>query len=399
MEQARILVDEARRRREEIHHPTWADHKKTLLEIIAALGAQETYLIHRNLYLAIGLVWSLPVLLAIWLMAALQQDLGFSVGALIRLLRAEPIYLSFIAFPVLFTLFLAALGQVKHRRDRYIRALLQELESNVRRLTSVNEELKELDRLRDEFTSNITHELRTPLVTTRGYTDMLLSGDLGSIDDTQRRSLKVILKNVMRLIELIDRILQFRRMGSAPLPRQLRPFPLRHLLKDLEENFRPTFLGKDISFSIELPDRPVMVVGDRSRIERVFANLLANAGKFTQIGGEIRIRVAAPEGGRVNITVEDNGCGIPAEAQAHIFDRYRQADGSVRRRFGGAGLGLAIVKRILQAHGVDITVQSEEGKGARFLFQLPVMVDSTRQFENASPDVLRAAMRKESIYE
>lgn len=399
MEQTRILVDEARRRREEIHHPSWADHKKTLLEIIAALGARETYLIHQNLYIIIGLIWSLPVLLAIWLMAALQRDLGFSVGALIRLLRAEPTYLSFIAFPVLFTLFLAALGHVKHRRDRYIRALLQELESNVRRLTAVNEELKELDRLRDEFTSNITHELRTPLVTTRGYTDMLLSGDLGSIDDTQRRSLKVILKNVMRLIELIDQILQFRRMGSAPLPRQLRPFPLRHLLKDLEENFRPTFLGKDVSFSIELPDRPVMVVGDRSRIERVFANLLANAGKFTQVGGEIRIRVAAPEGGRVDITVEDNGCGIPMEAQAHIFDRYRQADGSVRRRFGGAGLGLAIVKRILQAHGVDITVQSEKGKGARFLFQLPVMVDSTRQFKNASPDVLRAAMRKESIYE
>lgn len=354
---------------------------RTIRELFAAFTARETYLIHRNLYLVIGLAWSLPVLMGIWLIAVHKRGYDLDFAGLFRLLHTEPIYMVFIAFTVTFTLFLAALGQVKHKRDRYIRALLHELESNVRRLSTANEELKELDRLRDEFTSNITHELRTPLVTIRGYAEMLLGEELGEIEDTQRRSLKVIMKNVLRLIELIDQILQFRKMGGAPLPRHLRPFPLRHLLMDLEDNFKPTFLRKELAFSVSLPDRPVMVVGDRSRIERVFANLLSNSAKFTPKGGEIGIEVEKPKSGRVSIAVVDSGCGIPEEAQKYIFDQYRQADGSVRRRFGGAGLGLSIVKRILQSHGVDISVRSRVGEGARFEFQLPAMVGGSRSLD------------------
>jgi signal transduction histidine kinase len=275
-------------------------------------------------------------------------------------------------------LFLAALGQVKHKRDRYIAALLHELETSVDRLSSTNEELRELDKLRDEFTSNITHELKTPLVTTKGYTEMLLSGELGVITDTQRRSLKVVLKNVGRLIELIDQILQFRRLATAPLPRQLRPFALRQILGDIEQNFQPQIREGQFDFFLELPDRMVMVVADRPRIERVFTNLISNALKFTPQGGRIRVRVSEPRNGRVDVAVEDTGCGIPKEAQKHIFDRYRQSDGSVRRRFGGTGLGLAIVKRILQAHGARITVESEIGKGSTFRFTLPVAMEAMR---------------------
>jgi len=381
MEQTQVLVEEAAQKQREINRPTWLDHWRTFRELILSLGSWETYQIHRNLYFIMGIIWSLPAILVFWVISAEHLGYDRNASGVLRLLHDKPVYLILLGFSLFFTLFLASLGQVKHRRDRYIRALLRELEGNVRRLSSANEELKELDRLRDEFTSNITHELRTPLVTTRGYTEMLLSGELGEIDDTQRRAIRVIHKNIMRLIELIDQILQFRKMGSAPLPRQLRPFPLRHLLRDLEDNFRPTFIKKEISFAIDLPDRPIMVVGDRSRIERVFTNLISNATKFTPRGGSIRIDVNQPTGGYVPVSVTDTGCGIPRDAQPHIFDRYRQADGSVRRKFGGTGLGLAIVRRILQAHGVDIAVESEVGKGSCFTFDLPIMVETGKTFD------------------
>jgi signal transduction histidine kinase len=215
-------------------------------------------------------------------------------------------------------------------------------------------------------------------VTIKGYTEMLLSGELGLTTDTQRRSLRVVLKNVGRLMELIDQILQFRRLASAPLPRQLRPFALRQILADIEQNFQPQIREGRFDFAIELPNCRVMVVADRPRIERVFTNLVSNALKFTSSGGRIRVRVSEPRNGYVDAAVEDTGCGIPKEAQKYIFDRYRQSDGSVRRRFGGTGLGLAIVKRILQAHGVQITVESEVNKGSVFRFRLPVAMEAIK---------------------
>jgi signal transduction histidine kinase len=243
----------------------------------------------------------------------------------------------------------------------------------VQRLSAANEELRELDRLKEEFTGNVTHELKTPLVTIKGYAELLLGGDLGALEEPQQRSLKVISKNVARLIELIDQILLFRQHETTPLSRQLRPFPLRELLSEVEETFRPQLAEKRLEFRVEMPSTPITVVADRSRIERVFTNLVANAVKFTPNEGSIVIRLTVPRDGRVAVSVEDNGCGIPKEAQRYIFDRYRQADGSVRRRFGGTGLGLAIVKRILQAHGVDIAVDSDVGKGSAFRFELPTL--------------------------
>lgn len=356
----------------------WGEHSKTVREFFGALTDPKTFMFHKNLYVLVGLASGLPIPVATWLLISQLEGYGFSFSGVWRFLHREPTYLILIAFPLPFMLFLAALGQVKHKRDRYIAALLHELETNVERLSSANEELRELDKLRDEFTSNITHELKTPLVTIKGYTEMLLSGELGVITDTQQRSLKVILKNIGRLIELIDQILQFRRLATAPLPRQLRPFALRQILTDIEQNFQPQIREGQFDFAVELPNRMVMVVADRPRIERVFTNLVSNALKFTPPGGRIRVRVSEPRNGRVDVAVEDSGSGIPKDAQKHIFDRYRQSDGSVRRRFGGTGLGLAIVKRILQAHGVQIMVESERDKGSTFKFKLPVAMEAIK---------------------
>lgn len=351
----------------------WLEHRRTISEVLAALTEPETYALSRNLYLVVGLVLGLVVTAGAWLMGAGQQGFGASPRGVLRMVGAQPSWVVMLLFPVVLTVYLGALGFLKHRRDRYIAALLKELEANVQRLASANEELRELDRLKEEFTSNITHELKTPLVTIKGYTELLLGGDLGALEETQQRSLRVIAKNVARLIELIDQILLFRQQGAVPLPRQLRPFSLRELLNEVEESFRPQILEKRLDFRVEIPVDSVTVVADRSRIERVFSNLVSNAVKFTPKEGSIVVRTSAPRDGRVIVSVQDNGCGIPKDAQRFIFDRYRQADGSVRRRFGGTGLGLAIVKRILQAHGTDITVESDVGKGATFTFELPVL--------------------------
>lgn len=353
--------------------PGWVEHRHTVAEILSALTEPETYALSRNLYLLVGLLWGMAVTAAAWLLAASHQEFGASPRGVYLMVKAQPSALLMLVFPVAFTIYLGALGYLKHRRDRYIAALLRELNVNVQRLATANEELRELDRLKEEFTSNITHELKTPLVTIKGYTELLLGGDLGVLEETQQRSLRVIAKNVTRLIELIDQILLFRQHGAAPLPRQLRPFALGDLLNEVGENLRPQILEKRLDFRVEQPEHPVMVVADRSRIERVFANLLSNAMKFTPREGSVVVKVTPPRNGRVGVSVADNGCGIPKDAQRYIFDRYRQADGSVRRRFGGTGLGLAIVKRILQAHGVDIRVESDVGKGSVFSFELPVL--------------------------
>ena len=351
----------------------WIEHRRTVAEILSALTEPETYALSRNLYLVVGLVIGLMVTTSAWLLSAGQQGFGATPRGVCRMLGSQPLSLALLAFPVALTVFLGALGYLKHRRDRYISALLQELNASVQRLSAANEELRELDRLKEEFTGNVTHELKTPLVTIKGYAELLLGGDLGALEEPQQRSLKVISKNVARLIELIDQILLFRQHETTPLSRQLRPFPLRELLSEVEETFRPQLAEKRLEFRVEMPSTPITVVADRSRIERVFTNLVANAVKFTPNEGSIVIRLTVPRDGRVAVSVEDNGCGIPKEAQRYIFDRYRQADGSVRRRFGGTGLGLAIVKRILQAHGVDIAVDSDVGKGSAFRFELPTL--------------------------
>ncbi|MCU0612939.1 MAG: HAMP domain-containing histidine kinase [Candidatus Eisenbacteria bacterium] len=361
---------------DEQHVSGWTEHRRTVAEILSAITEPETYALSRNLYLIVGLLWGLAVTSAAWLLSSSQQGFGATPRGVWRMLAHRPSSLAMLLVPVAFTVFLGALGYLKHRRDRYIAALLQELGASVQRLATANEELRELDRLKEEFTSNITHELKTPLVTIKGYTELLLGGDLGTLGETQQRSLKVIAKNGARLIELIDQILLFRQQGAVPLPRQLRPFPLRDLLAEVEVNFRPQIEGKHLDFRVDMPTPMITVVADRSRIERVFANLISNAIKFTPDEGSITIRATVPHDGRVGVSVEDNGCGIPKDAQQYIFDRYRQADGSVRRRFGGTGLGLAIVKRILHAHGVDITVESAVGKGSIFRFELPVLKSS-----------------------
>jgi signal transduction histidine kinase len=251
-----------------------------------------------------------------------------------------------------------------------------QLEESNRKLAAVNEELKELDRMKSDLLANVSHELRTPLTAIKGYTDYILERKLGPITDKQEKGLVVVHRNLDRLSKTINALLDFSSMETGRISLNIQPFHLSQLLEQLLTTLRSEFEKKGRTFRAEIEPHLPPVIADREKISAVIENLVINALKFTPEGGSITVRAARttqPGKQGAEIRVADTGVGIPTSQLDKIFQRFHQVDGSATRRFGGIGLGLAIVKSILDAHGTNITVDSEEGKGTEFRFILPVV--------------------------
>ena len=251
-----------------------------------------------------------------------------------------------------------------------------QLERSNRKLAEVNEDLKELDRLKSDLLANVSHELRTPLTAIKGYTDYMLERKLGAITEKQEKGLVVVQRNLERLSKSISALLDFSRMDVGHVALNIQPFPLAPLLEQVVTALRAELERKRLTFSASLDPALPPVIGDRERLSQVFENLVINAMKFTPDGGEIT--VSAVRAGRIGrptaeIRVRDTGIGIPESQLDKIFQRFHQVDGSSTRRYGGVGLGLSIVKIILDAHGAPIGVQSAVGRGTEFRFELPVL--------------------------
>lgn len=332
-------------------------------EFVRALREPLTYQPWRNLYGAFGFLWGLPIPVFSVSIHCWATGHPFSLDFLARF----PVHLIFALHPLLFAVVFGAMGSVRARKDRHIGTLLASLQEKVEELRDANEKLKELDRLRSEFVANVSHELKTPLVAIRGYSEMLQERRLGPLTDKQAGGLVTILRNVDRQQQQIDDLLQISKLDSGRLRAEPQSFPLRPLLEGCVEMFRPQAEAKQVALGFDVPD--VAVLADRDMIGHVVTNLIANALKFVEPGG--RVDVAVRNGGAVRVRVSDDGCGIPPEAMPHIFERFRQADGSSRRRHGGVGLGLAIVKEMLDQHGAPVEVQSEVGRGTTVEFELP----------------------------
>jgi signal transduction histidine kinase/DNA-binding response OmpR family regulator len=245
-----------------------------------------------------------------------------------------------------------------------------ELEASNRALSAANRELQELDRLKSDLLANVSHELRTPLTAVQGYAEAMSDGLLGGVVDEQREALAVVQRNLRRLLAMIDQLLASSRLERGVLVVDPRPCDLKALAQEEIETLRG---AADLDCNLRLEAPPVLppVLADRNRIAEVFSNLLSNALKFTPAGGDVSLRLER-QGSEVEVVVADTGIGIPAEAQARIFDRFYQVDPSSKRRYGGLGLGLAIVRELVRAHGREITVESLPGKGTRFRFCLPL---------------------------
>jgi two-component system phosphate regulon sensor histidine kinase PhoR len=228
--------------------------------------------------------------------------------------------------------------------------------------------LKQLERAREEFVANVSHELRTPLSLIKGYVETLLDGARNN-PEVAERFLKTIERNAQRLDLLIQDLLAISALESGRIQLELQPLKLCPLADKVLADFKKTADAKVIRLVNDLPD--LTATADANRLEQVLANLVDNAVKYGRADGAVTIGGKRTDDGMVEVFVQDDGSGIPAEALERVFERFYRVDKGRSREQGGTGLGLSIVKHIVQSHGGKVWVKSEPGKGATFFFTLP----------------------------
>ncbi|MFL6255933.1 MAG: PAS domain S-box protein [Pyrinomonadaceae bacterium] len=227
---------------------------------------------------------------------------------------------------------------------------------------------QEVNRAKDEFLATLSHELRTPLTPILGWTHMIRSGRLGEAETAQ--GVRVIEKNSQSLSRLINDLLDMSSILSGKMRIERAPVELAGVVREAADTVRPQADARSVLVEVQTGG-PAVVSGDRTRLVQVFWNLLHNAVKFSREGGRVRVRVGALDG-TARVEVEDEGDGIASEFLPHVFERFRQADGSTTRVHGGLGLGLALVKSFVEAHGGSVSAESAgEGRGSRFTVALP----------------------------
>ena len=227
------------------------------------------------------------------------------------------------------------------------------------------------NRLKDEFLSTISHELRTPLTSIVGWTQMLLDGKVDA--SMTRHGLETIHRNAQSQAQLIENLLDVSRIITGKLKIEAQPIHLSAIIESAIEAVAPTATAKHISIKSFVEEETGQVYADPRRVRQILWNLLTNAIKFTPRNGEIEVRLRNVVS-FAEISVKDTGVGIKPECLPHVFDRFRQADGTRTRKFGGLGLGLAIVRHLVEMHGGTVEVSSDgENKGSTFTFRLPLM--------------------------
>jgi signal transduction histidine kinase len=249
------------------------------------------------------------------------------------------------------------------------------------RLTQINQELavareqaEESNRLKSEFLATMSHELRTPLNSVIGYTDVMLTGLVGSFTEKQTDYLKRVMANGERLLSLINDILDISKIEAGRLELVQHAYNLQDLLNGVKAQMQSLAEQKSLPFNTYFdPLLPVEVVGDPKRLEQILINLVSNAIRFTDTGS-VEIRFEKIDSASWALLVRDTGSGIPPHALEYIFDEFRQVDMSTHREHGGTGLGLSIVRKLVILMNGTIQVQSEVGKGSVFRVQLPLIV-------------------------
>ncbi len=249
--------------------------------------------------------------------------------------------------------------------------LYHESRVSYEKLQVAYEELKSIDKMKSEFLSNVSHELKTPLVSIRGYGELIYDEKLGTLPQTQKKALEAIIRNTDRLTRLIDSLLflSMQQMGKPEIKMRSMPHFIDEIIKASLADMKVQAEKKNISLTEDVPSG-LEVMGDRDRLTEVFMNLIDNAIKFTPPEGKINIKVWE-EKEFVHITVTDTGIGIPENVIPSLFQRFYQADASLTRKYGGTGLGLYICKSIVDAHKGEIWVESKEGAGTTVHVKLP----------------------------
>ncbi len=280
------------------------------------------------------------------------------------------------------------LAEQKARAD--LEQLNRELETRIEERTAellrLNEELADANRAKDVFLATLSHELRTPLTPVVGWIRLLRNGTLDPKGVAQ--ALDAIERNAWLQSRLIDDLLDTSRIATGKLHFEPQPTDLNSAVKAAVDTVLASAAGKNIDLMVRPASIPIVVNAEPVRLQQIVWNLLSNAIKFTEAGGRVTV-VTEKEGLTARLKVEDTGVGIDPQFLPHVFDRFRQADGSTSRLHGGLGLGLAIAHALTRMHGGSLEAQSEgTGRGSRFILTLdlaeqaqpaPIEVKQNRQ--------------------
>jgi signal transduction histidine kinase len=280
-----------------------------------------------------------------------------------------------------------------------------ELAAKNERLAEAVERLQEVDRLKSNFLATVSHELRTPLTSVIGYSEMLIEGLAGDLNDEQHDYVKTILGKADQLLQLITGILDVSMIESGSLRIANAPVAIDTLIANVVDTFEPHARNQGIDIVRPQP-LGMRAMGDEKKIQQIVTHLVTNAIKFTRSGGNIDVLLelgplsretrsgrfgrpdsvddaVEPIGVRVSVT--DSGIGISPEKQPHIFEPFFQVDSSSTREYGGTGLGLTLVKSYAEAHGGRVWVASELGRGSRFTVSLPLVPEDLETYLAGHP--------------
>lgn len=252
--------------------------------------------------------------------------------------------------------------------------MADELNDSLNTLEQKNVELQKMDRLKDEFLSNTSHELKTPLNGIIGIADSLIDGAAGNLNQKVNQNLNMISVSGKRLTNLVNDILDFSKLKNQELIVQQKALDLKSLVNLVLLLSEHLLNGKEILFENLIPEPSPIVLGDENRLQQIFLNLLGNAIKFSERGTiTIASKLISPD--TLQISVSDTGIGIPEDKFESIFQSFEQVDASISREYGGTGLGLSITKKLVELHGGKIWLTSNLGSGSTFYFTLPLTSD------------------------
>lgn len=236
--------------------------------------------------------------------------------------------------------------------------------------------LQELRETKASFLSAVTHDLKAPLTVIKGFLELVLAGDAGSLNDTQKDFLGSALEECDRLNKLLGDLSDLARFEATEFSFTPRPVDIVPLLQQAQRLFAFEAEQKGLTLKTDLP-QPLYVAGDRDRLYQVITNLVSNAIKYTE-KGFVHLSAEA-SGDKAIISVWDSGIGMSREEHEKIFDQFYRVDNPATRRVGGTGIGLSIVKKIVDMHKGEITVQSEPGQGSTFQISLPLCESETKE--------------------
>ncbi len=240
-------------------------------------------------------------------------------------------------------------------------------------------EAEQANRVKDEFLSTLSHELRTPLTAIMGWSDLLLHDEVAP--RKRRQAIETIARNANSQCQLINDLLEVSRIITGKLRLEFVSCELESVIQAAAESIRPTAEAKGVRLQVLLDPEAGPVFGDRERLQQIVWNLLSNGVKFTRNGGLVQVKLQRINS-HVEIVVTDSGVGIKPDFLPHVFERFRQADGSTTRTYGGLGLGLAIVRHLVELHGGTALAQSGgENQGSTFTVRFPSMVAAEQQAE------------------